>query len=270
VAYEWIIDALEETWDLTATALEGRGERDLDALTCCPGWSVRDIVNHLTGTESLARGVPLPEVTGPRPSHVRNVVGEGNEAFVVSRRHLRAPDVVADFRDATRATLRRLRDADLATWERPSWSPMGPRPLHRSMETRVLDSWIHLQDIRDALLEPADDHGRGEDIVVNTFEAALPFVWARRVPAPEGSVLRLNLVGRLGRCVQVAVRDGRGVAVRSTAVVPSVEITTAVALFWRAMAGRINADAWLAASATDVRGDRQLVRRLGEVLNVVP
>ncbi len=53
---------------------------------------------------------------------------------------------------------------------------------------RVLDSWIHLQDIHDALLEPTDDHGLGEEIVVNRFEAALPYVWAKLVGAPEGDV----------------------------------------------------------------------------------
>ena len=43
-----------------------------------------------------------------------------------------------------------------------------------------------------------------------------------------------------------------------------------MALFWRRMAGRINAEAFVAASATDVRGDRVVARRLGGALNVVP
>ncbi len=134
----------------------------------------------------------------------------------------------------------------------------------------MLDSWIHLQDVHDALLEPTDDHGRGEEIVVNRFEAALPYVWAKRTAAPEGSLLRVNLIGRLGRSLQVEVLDGRGVAVPATSATPLVEVTTAVALFWRRMAGRINAEAWLRASATDVRGDREIARRLAESLDVMP
>jgi uncharacterized protein (TIGR03083 family) len=270
VAYDWIIDALEETWSHTAHTLQGRTERDFDALTACPGWSVRDVVNHVTGTELFLAGSPVPDVTGPWPDYVKNALGEGNEAFVVSRRHLSVAEVLSDFHDATSASLARLHSLSPEEWQSDSWSPDGPRPLHQFQETRVLDSWIHLQDIHDALLEPTDDHGLGEEIVVNRFEAALPFVWAKLAAAPEGALLRFNLVGRLGRAVQVQVRDGRGVAVPTTDEVPRVELSTAVALFWRRMAGRINAEAFLGASATDVRGDRELAQRLAESLNVLP
>jgi len=270
MAYDWIIDALDETWSSIERTLRGRSERDFDALTSCPGWSVRDVVNHVTGTELFLGGAAIPDVTQPYPSYVRNTLGEHNEAFVISRRHLSGGEVLGDFREATTATRVRLRALSEAAWIADSWSPTGPRPLHQFQETRVLDSWIHLQDIRDALLEPSDDHGPGEEIVLNQFEAALPYVWAKRTAAPDGALLRVNLIGRLGRSVQVQVRDGRGVAVAASSEVPSVEITTAVALFWRRMAGRINAEAFVAASATDVRGDRSLAQRLAESLNVVP
>jgi len=270
MAYDWIIDALDDTWTSLERTLQGRSEREFDALTSCPGWSVRDVVNHVTGTELFLNGAPIPEVTEPYPSYVMNSLGEDNEAFVASRRHLGVGDVLADFRGATHATLARLRGLDDEAWDAPSWSPTGLRPLHQVQETRVLDSWIHLQDVRDALLEPSDDHGLGEEIVINQFESALPYVWARRVTAPEGSILRVNLLGRLARTVQIQVRDGRAVAVASSPESPTVELTTAVALFWRRMAGRINAEAFLGASATDVRGDLDLARRLADALNVVP
>jgi uncharacterized protein (TIGR03083 family) len=270
VAYDWIIDALEETWSATERTLVGRSERELDALTSCPGWSVRDVVNHLTGTELFLGGAPVPEATEPKPPYVKNSLGQSNEAFVANRRHLGVAEVLSDFHDATAATLSRLRRLSPEAWESPSWSPTGPRPLHQFQETRVLDSWIHLQDIHDALLEPADDHGLGEEIVINQFEGALPYVWGKRAGAPNGALLRINLLGRLGRTVQVQVRDGRGVAIPSSDEVPAVELTTAVALFWRRMAGRINAEAFLKASATDVRGDRSLATRLADGLSVLP
>ncbi len=270
MAYDWIIDALDETWSRTARTLEHRSERDFDALSACPGWSIRDVVNHLTGTELFLNGSAVPDVTGPWPVYVRNRLGEMNEAFVASRRHLAAREVVTDFRDATRLSLARLRRLGDEEWANPTWTPDGPRPMHYVQETRVIDSWIHLQDIYDALLEPTDDHGLGEEIVVNRYEAALPYVWAARSAAPEGGVLRVNLVGRLGRSIQVTVREGRGVAVASTDVTPLVEMTTAVAIFWRSMAGRINAEALLRASATHVRGDREVALRFADSLNVTP
>jgi uncharacterized protein (TIGR03083 family) len=270
VAYDWIIDALSETWSSTERTLTGRSERDFNALTSCPGWSVRDVVNHVTGTELFLGGAPQPDVTGPWPQYVKNSLGQSNEAVVANRRHLSMRDVTSDFHDATTATLMRLSAMSAEEWETDAWSPEGLRPVHQIQETRVLDSWIHLQDIRDALLEPADDHGSGEEIVINRFEAVLPYVLAKRVAAPEGTLMRINIVGRLGRSVQVLVTGGRGVAVACTDEVPHLELTTAVALYWRRAAGRINAEAFLDASATDVRGDRELARRLAEALNVMP
>jgi hypothetical protein len=149
------------------------------------------------------------------------------------------------------------------------WSPEGERPYHRFQETRVLDSWIHLQDIRDALLEPTDDHGPGEEIVVNRFEAALPYVLGKKAQAPEGTLVRINLSGRLARSVVLEVIDGRAAALETSADVPTLELTTPVALFWRRAAGRISADAFLNASATDVRGDEDLARAFAEGLVVM-
>ena len=82
----------------------------------------------------------------------------------------------------------RFATLDDAGWEKVGWSPEGERPYHRFQETRVVDSWIHLQDIRDALLQPEDDHGPGEEIVVNRFESALPYIVGKRMKAPDGTL----------------------------------------------------------------------------------
>ena len=133
----------------------------------------------------------------------------------------------------------------------------------------MLDSWIHLQDIRDGLAMPADDHGVGEEVVVNRFEAALPFVVGKRAAAPEGAVVRFVLSGRLARTIQLEVRDGRAVAVAASTRDPDLEITTPVALFWRRAAGRISSSAFLSASANVVRGNRDLAVRVADGLNIM-
>ena len=270
VAYEWIVDALDETWSRLEQTLRGRDERTFDALTPCPGWSIRDVVNHLTGIESMLSGEPVPEQTGPTPDYVQNPLGEINEAFVSSGRHLTGEETLDEFRSVTRRSLERLRALSDEEWERIGWSPEGERSMARLQETRVVDSWIHLQDIRDALLEPADDHGRGEEITMNRFEAALPYLWGKRAQAPEGALLQLNLMGRLARNVLLRVEQSRAVVVEATEQLPTVELTTASALYWRRCAGRISADAFLRASATDVRGDHRLATRFAESMVVIP
>jgi len=267
--YEWIVSALEQTWASIENTLRLRPEEDYDVPTPCPGWTVRDVLSHLIGFEKLLRGEPAPVFAGELPAYVHNPIGEVNEAFVAAYRAWPGGQVLEEFRRVTASSLQRLRGLPLSEWERVGWSPEGDQPYHRFQETRVLDSWIHLQDIRDALLEPTDDHGPGEEIVVNRFEAALPYVLGKRAQAAEGAEVQFNLSGRLGRTVLLGVRGGRARALEHLTSAPALELTTPVALFWRRAAGRISADAFLRASATDVRGDRELARRVAEGLAIL-
>jgi uncharacterized protein (TIGR03083 family) len=269
MAYEWIVDALDETWSSIDHTLRSRGPEAYTAATPCPGWDVRDVLSHLVGFEMMMGGEPVPEHAGSWPSYVKNPIGEINEAFVVAYRSTPGAEVLDLFGTTTRRSLERLRALNDEAWEKVGWSPEGERPFHRFQETRVLDSWIHLQDIRDALLEPADDHGPGEEIVVNRFEAALPYVLAKKAQAPDGTLVRVNLHGRLARTVLLGVEDGRARALENTDLVPDLEITTPVALFWRRAAGRISAEAFLRASATDVRGNAELARTFADGLDIM-
>jgi uncharacterized protein (TIGR03083 family) len=227
------------------------------------------VLSHLIGFELMMNGEPVPEHEGAWPSYVKNPIGEINEAFVVAFRSTPGAEMLEQFRSTTARSLKRLRALDDESWEKVGWSPEGERPFHRFQETRVLDCWIHLQDIRDALLEPADDHGPGEEIVVNRFEAALPYVVGKKARARDGTLVRINLTGRLARTVLIGVEEGRARALASADAEPELEITTPVALFWRRAAGRVTADAFLRASATDVRGDKELARAFAEGLVIM-
>src|SRR5665213_672250 len=269
MAYEWIVDALDETWSAIDRLVRPLPSESYDAPTACPGWSVRDVISHLLGFEVMLQGAPVPQFEGPWPEYVRNPIGEINEAFVAAHRSEPGIEILNKFRDATVRSLAALRALDDAGWNKVGWSPEGERPYHRFQETRVLDSWIHLQDIRDALLEPTDDHGPGEEIVVNRFEAALPYVVGKKVHTRDGTLVRINLSGRLARTVLLGVEEGRARALDTSANVPNLELTTPVALFWRRAAGRVSADAFLNASATDVRGDEELARAFAEGLAIM-
>jgi hypothetical protein len=82
-------------------------------------------------------------------------------------------------------------------------------------------------------------------------------------------LVRVNLSGRLARSVLIGVVEGRATALHDSADAPTLEITTPVALFWRRAAGRISAAAFLAASATDVRGDRAMAGAFADALVIM-
>ncbi|MGA7835333.1 MAG: maleylpyruvate isomerase family mycothiol-dependent enzyme [Acidimicrobiales bacterium] len=270
MAYEWIVDALEETWSSIDRTVRPREPEAYDAQTPCPGWTVRDVVSHLLGFELMNRGELSPRHhEGLWPSHVKNPIGEINESMVETYRAWPGIEVLDLFRTTANRSIEHLRSLDDEAWEKVGWSPEGERPFHRFQETRVLDSWIHLQDIRDALLEPSDDHGPGEEIVVNRFESALPYVIGKKAGAKDGTLVRINLSGRLARSILIGVENGRAKALERSGDTPTMELTTPVAIFWRRAAGRISADAFLRASATDVRGDEKLARAFSEALAIM-
>jgi uncharacterized protein (TIGR03083 family) len=261
MAYEYVIEALSTTWNSVSKVLENRPESDFARMTPCPGWDVKDVLSHLVGFEKHLQDPQPVTLAGAPAPHVQNELGRLNEAHVAARRELPGAAVLEEFEAVTRVSIENLKKLPPEGWEVVGWSPEGDRPLHRFMETRVVDSWIHLQDIRDALLEPDDDHGPGEEIVVNRFEAALPYIIGKKSGLLEGQSARLNLTGRLARTTSLEIVNARAI-VRPVLELPSVEITTPVALFWRRCAGRISAEAFLSASATDVRGDASLAQRI--------
>jgi uncharacterized protein (TIGR03083 family) len=195
VAYEWIIDALDETWSSIDRVVRPQSAAAYDAPTPCPGWSVRDVLSHLLGFETHAAGRPGTQFRGALAELRAQPHRRGQRGLRRAHRGEAGIEVLDRFCEVTADSLASLRALDAAAWEKVGWSPEGERPYHRFQETRVLDSWIHLQDIRDALLEPADDHGVGEEIVVNRFEAALPYVVGKKLQPPEGTLIQVNLTG---------------------------------------------------------------------------
>jgi uncharacterized protein (TIGR03083 family) len=267
MAYEWITDALDETWSDIDRFLRLRPFEVYEAPTACPGWTVRDVISHLLGVALVMAGEPVPRHEGAWPEYVHNPIGELNEAFVEANRSRPGLEVLDAFREASRRCLATLRALDDEGWARLGWSPEGERPFHRFQETRVLDGWIHFQDIRDALGEPSDDPGIGGEVVLNRFEAALPYIIGKRVGAPNGTLVRVNLTGPRGRSVAIAVRDRRAEAVTSSEETPTLELTTSTSLFWRRAAGRVGADDFL--DGCELHGDLALARTVAESLRVM-
>ena len=98
---------LVQQWNHLDELLAGLKKDDWTAPTALPGWSVRDVVAHVAGTEHLLSGEPVPDIDLPASAstYVHNPIGELNEKFVHEARSLAVEDAFADFREAIAATI---------------------------------------------------------------------------------------------------------------------------------------------------------------------
>ena len=146
--------------------------RDLDELlaslspqewateTECPGWSVQDNVSHIIGTESMLLGRDAPAHDPGEKPWVKNPIGANNEVQVDYRALLgprAGPGRVP--RGHVRAHRRYSKASRTTSWAAESWTPIGPGTVRDLVAIRVMDCWVHEQDIRRAIGTPGGLEG---------------------------------------------------------------------------------------------------------------
>ena len=260
---EPVVDDLGEVWSSLATACEHLGEPQWELPTDCPGWSVKDQLSHLIGVERMLLGEPSPPTPAATPDHVLNPIGEINEAWVGVRRPLPGDEVLAEFVQTTGRRLASLHAMSPEEFEVVGPSPIGQVPYREFMETRVIDSWAHEQDVRRSLERPGGRNGPGEAISLDRCARAMPFVVGKRVAPPDGTTLRFDVVGDLGRQVLVRMDGARASLAPSTsAPSPAVVLSMDQESFWRLGFGRVASSEVLASGAVILDGDAELGRRV--------
>jgi uncharacterized protein (TIGR03083 family) len=264
---EELIGGLAQVWASLAALGEDLAPADWDRPTDCPGWTVRDQYAHMIGTESALLGDPAPP---PLPAaHARNRMGEVNEGWVDTLRDRPGAAVLKAFRGVTERRLVALRALTSEGWEAPTDTPVGPGTYALFMEIRIFDCWVHEQDIRRALDRPGHLEGPIADVAMARLSGSLGFVVGKRVGAPEGSTVVVELEPPLGRRLAVAVAGGRAGGVEAPES-PSVRIRTDGETWMRLSTGRISAADAVGAGRIAFDGDAPLGQAVVEQLNVTP
>lgn len=202
-----LVSAFEHTVQAVVDLGQSCSRSDFDLQTECPGWSVKDVISHVVGIESWLDGARPPQVELPKLPHVKNEVGEFVELFVEERRPLDGADIVGELEDVLVSRMSALRDPAL-TDESVLRGIFGPAPATQALTLRVIDIWVHEQDIRAALGRPGNLDSPAAALFVSAIIRSLPRVVARDAAVPSGQVVILDITGPVLGRAGVRVVDG--------------------------------------------------------------
>ena len=254
-----LVDLLDRAWRSLDDLCTQLSPEDWDRSTDCPGWTVKDIVSHIAGTESWLLGRPLPNHEPQSIDHVHNEIGRINEVQVDSRRPWPPEQVLADYREVTEERLEILRGWTEQDLNADSWTPFGPGTAKRLLAARLGDTWIHEQDIRSAVDRSGHQEGPVPRYVLRDLaRSGLGYVVAKKAGCPDGTTIGFEIKGPEGFGCFATVNGGRGKVVDATVDDVQVSITMDQATFLHLVAGRGDPVAELDADHVAFEGDKEL------------
>jgi uncharacterized protein (TIGR03083 family) len=263
---EPLIARFEEVWtDITDLGSDLTDEQ-WNLPTDCTGWSVKDHVSHMIGTERMLLGEQPAEGTEPAEgaAHVRNDIGKANERWIATYSDLTGKEVLDEFRAVTNRRLMELSGMSKEAWDKEGFTPEGPGPYRLFMEIRVFDCWYHDQDMREALDRPGYLEGPVADLSIGRIpKKGLGYVVGKKAGAPPNTTVVFEVHGLPPITATISVPpEGRAVLLDAPPDDPTVRIVTDRRTFARLAGGRWSGDEARAKGVVRVDGDTELGNRI--------
>ena len=247
--------------------LEELGPDDWDRQTDLPGWDVRAIAAHAAHLEAVLAGAPDETVDVGERAHVRGVIGAYTEQGVVARADASPDDLINELRESATKRKTALLDhppADAAAKPDNVFGALG-WSWATLLRNRPVDLWMHEQDVRRAVGRPGNLDSPAAVHTSTYLAESLPVVVARRVGAPAGTTVVLEVAGQAPTAVEVG-DDGRGRLLDAPPAEPTVRITTDRESFTLLAGGRRAPEE----GRVVVTGDEALGRQVLDTMAVTP
>jgi len=217
-------------------------ESDWKTASDCPGWTVQDNLSHLVGIERVLNGLPATSHRAPDSPHVKNPIGEANENEIDSRRGMSGTEVLVEWNEIAAARLNTLRTADEEYFAQAAMTPTGPGTVADFLHIRVLDCWVHEQDMRRAVGKPGHLSGPAAEHTIDRLIRTIPIVVGKRAGTPDGATVVIDITGGVHRHVICTVTSGRAAITDVEPEAPLASITMDVETFLVLATGRRTAD----------------------------
>ena len=235
--------------------------------TDCPGWTVQDNLSHIVAFESTMTGRQATTHRAGPKDYVKNPIGEANENEIDARRHLSGSSVLAEWNEVAVARLAQLRSADDDYFDAPTMTPTGPGTVADFLHIRVLDCWVHEQDMRRAVGRPGHLAGPAAEHTIDRLIRTIPIVVGKRSSTPTGQSVVIDVTGHVTRHLVCTVVDGRAAMSDIEPEAPLARITMDSETFLVLATGRRTSDNM--ADRITYAGDIEHGRKVTAALNMM-
>jgi uncharacterized protein (TIGR03083 family) len=265
------LQQLVEVWHRSAQDVVGL-LRSLDASdwtagTDLPGWDVRAIAAHLAHLESELAGNPQQQVEVAPAPHVKGLLGEFTEGGVLARAGWTADEVIDELESSVEKRYAAI-TADPptdASAPGPGFAGLIGWSWQTLLTNRPLDLWMHEQDIRRAVDRPGGMDSPGAVHTAGVYAKALPFVLGKKVGAPAGTTVAVDVTGAQSQVLVARVApNGRAEPVDGLEAEPDARLVLDFESWILLVGGRRTPEEVELA----VHGDATLGRQLADNLGV--
>jgi uncharacterized protein (TIGR03083 family) len=263
------VDAWAASVEETVALLRSLDAADWDRPTDLAGWDVRAVAAHLAHLESELAGDEQQPVEVPELEHITSPMGYYTEMGPIARRTWPTGEIVAELERAAATRLADLRaDPPSDGHGTPTRTPGGIGwDWNTLLSNRVVDVWMHQQDIRRAVGRPGGMDSLGAEHTVAVFARSFGYAVGKRVKPAPGSSVVLDVTGL--RPVHLAVQvgdDGRAVPAEVAAGDADVALTLDLETYVILAGGRRAPED----VEVKVAGDEELAGRVLAALAVTP